>query len=68
MLVLTRRINETIRIGDDIVVKVLGIEGGKVRIGVLAPDAVPVDREEIYARKEQERRRAAPERSRAARD
>lgn len=47
MLILTRRIGETIRIGEDIEVQVMGIRGPQVRIGIKAPDAVRVDREEI---------------------
>ncbi len=48
MLVLTRRVGETLMIGDDITVIVLGIKGNQARIGVSAPDDVPVHREEIY--------------------
>lgn len=48
MLVITRRINESIRIGDNIEVKVVAIERGKVRLGVLAPPDVPIYREELY--------------------
>lgn len=48
MLVITRRVNESIRIGDNIEVKVVAIERGKVRLGVLAPPDVPIYREELY--------------------
>ncbi|MEN3202544.1 MAG: carbon storage regulator CsrA [Atribacterota bacterium] len=48
MLVITRRLNESIRIGDNIEVKVVAIERGKVRLGVLAPPDVPIYREELY--------------------
>lgn len=47
MLILTRRAGETIMIGNDVAVTVVGIQGGQVRIGVLAPKEVAVDREEI---------------------
>lgn len=50
MLILTRRSGETIRIGNEISVTVLGITGQQVRIGITAPAAVEVHREEIYQR------------------
>lgn len=60
MLILTRRPNETVMIGDDITVTVLEVRGNQVRIGVQAPKSIPVHREEIYERikKEEESQRA----------
>jgi carbon storage regulator len=48
MLVLTRKKNESIIIGDDIVVTIVDIQNGKIRLGVQAPREVPVHRQEIY--------------------
>lgn len=48
MLILTRRINETLMVGDDVTVTVLSINGNQVRLGVNAPRQVPVHREEVY--------------------
>jgi len=48
MLILTRRVGETLRIGDDIAVTVLSIKGNQVRIGIDAPKAVEVHREEVF--------------------
>jgi carbon storage regulator len=50
MLILTRRIGETIRIGQEVSVTVLDIRGNQVRMGILAPNAVPVHREEVFRR------------------
>lgn len=54
MLILTRRIGETIMIGDNVAMTVLGINGKQVRIGIDAPADVKVHREEIYLRIQQE--------------
>jgi carbon storage regulator len=50
MLILTRRIGETVVIGSDISIKVLGVMGAEVRLGITAPKDVTVHREEVYER------------------
>lgn len=59
MLVLTRRIGECIRIGDEISVRVLEVQRGQVRVAIDAPRSIPVHREEIYLQVQEENRRAA---------
>jgi carbon storage regulator len=48
MLVLSRHINETIMVGDDVEITIVDIRGDKVRLGITAPQAVPVHRREVY--------------------
>lgn len=50
MLILTRRVGETLMVGDEVTVTVLGVKGNQVRLGVNAPKEVAVHREEIYER------------------
>jgi len=54
MLILTRRIGETLKIGDNVDVTILGVKGNQVRIGINAPKNVAVHREEIYTRIKEE--------------
>lgn len=61
MLILTRRVGETLMIGDEVTVTVLGVKGNQVRIGVNAPKHVAVHREEIYDRIKQEQEQIKPD-------
>jgi carbon storage regulator len=58
MLILTRRVGESLMIGDDVSITVLGIKGNQVRLGVNAPKEISVHREEIYQRIQQEKTKA----------
>lgn len=55
MLILTRRVGETLMVGDEVTITVLGVKGNQVRIGVNAPKDVAVHREEIYQRIQNEK-------------
>ena len=55
MLILPRRVGETLMVGDEVTVTVLGVKGNQVRIGVTAPKEVAVHREEIYQRIQREK-------------
>lgn len=50
MLILTRRIGETVMIGDEVSITILGVKGSQVRLGIAAPKQITVHREEIYLR------------------
>jgi len=62
MLILTRRVGETIMIGNDVTVTVLGVKGNQVRVGVNAPRDVAVHREEIFERIKHEEQDGGPAR------
>ncbi len=60
MLILTRRVNEAVMIGEGITITVLGVKGGQVRLGINAPRDVAVHREEIYQRIDHDKQAAEP--------
>ena len=60
MLILSRRPNESLCIGPDIRVTVLGIRGNQIRLGISAPDDVVIDREEVHRRKQREAAARSP--------
>ncbi|QJQ96876.1 MULTISPECIES: carbon storage regulator CsrA [Halomonadaceae] len=57
MLILTRRIGETLMIGDEVTVTILGVKGNQIRVGINAPKHVSVHRDEIYQRVKQEEKK-----------
>ncbi|MYL49175.1 carbon storage regulator CsrA [Halobacillus litoralis] len=59
MLVLNRKEGETVRVGDDITITVVGVEGGQVKLGIEAPNSVGIHRQEVYVAIEKENAEAA---------
>lgn len=66
MLILTRRVGETLMVGDDVTVTILGVREGKVKVGIHAPRNIPVHRSEIYKRIKIERAQCATTKSATA--
>jgi len=59
VLVLTRKVGETIRIGDDVSISIIEVQNGQVRVAIDAPREIPVHREEVYQQVQAENRQAA---------
>jgi len=59
MLILNRKLNDSIQIGDDIEVKIIGVEGDQVKVGIEAPKSVDVFRKEIYLKIQEENQEAS---------
>jgi carbon storage regulator len=57
MLILTRRVGETLMIGDQITVTIVGVNANQIRLGIGAPKEIPVHREEVYVRLQEENAR-----------
>lgn len=60
MLILSRRLNESLRIAGNVVITVIGFSGNQIRLGITAPPQVTIDREEVHQRKMAERAATAP--------
>jgi carbon storage regulator len=60
MLILTRRVGETLMIGDEITVTIVGVNANQIRLGIGAPKEIPVHREEVYVRLQEENARQRP--------
>jgi len=58
MLILTRKLGESVTIGDDIKITILGVRGRQVRLGIIAPQKVTIHREEVYFKIQEENKRA----------
>ena len=58
MLILTRKLGESVTIGDDIKITILGVRGRQIRLGIIAPQKITIHREEIYFRIQEENKRA----------
>jgi carbon storage regulator len=60
MLILTRKLGESLRIGDNVTITVLGVNGNQVRLGIDAPKSIEVHREEVFLRIVEERKSMTP--------